>query len=97
MVYTHSKDGFVVNVVNYENEELIGFNSDGEYLEIWDGLQGVGDVNKTTHNLSIEKQIQDVELNQPRAMREVALNISGGVERLQAIDDQISALRAMFI
>lgn len=38
-------------------------------------------------------QIAAIETKQPRALREVALGMDGAVDRLRAIDDEISALR----
>lgn len=47
---------------------------------------------KDAHNANIRQQIFALEANQGRALREVALG--GNAARLQAIDDQIAALRS---
>ena len=46
------------------------------------------------NNSRIKAQIQDIEINkQPRAIREVALDIDGAIERLFSINSEISELR----
>lgn len=42
-----------------------------------------------------QAEIDALEARQPRALREAALNLPGARERLQAIEDQIIALRAI--
>ncbi len=44
--------------------------------------------------VDILTQISVIEAKQPRALREVALGMDGAIDRLKAIDDEISALRA---
>lgn len=45
-------------------------------------------------NTALKLQIASVEATQMRALREAVLGLPGAVGRLQAIDNQITALRA---
>ena len=45
--------------------------------------------------LSKQQRIDAIEAGQDRAVREVALGMPGAVARLQVIDDQIAAIRAL--
>lgn len=51
---------------------------------------------KTTEqrNAEIYAKIAELEAKQPRALREAALGYGGATDRLKAIDEEISALRA---
>lgn len=47
------------------------------------------------HNAQVIEKIAELETRQPRAVREALLGMTGSVARLQTLEDQISALRAM--
>lgn len=71
------------------SDEEVGFIN-GEYISLPKTHEQIEAQRKS----AILAQIAAIETKQPRALREVALGIDGAVDRLRAIDDEISALRA---
>jgi hypothetical protein len=55
------------------------------------------DEQKAQANVAIQAQIDVLEKNQARAVREAALGIDGAVDRLKALDQKIRALAGGFI
>lgn len=86
-MYAYIKDRVVVNVLPNIEEPAA---SSSDFVLQREGLN-VGD--KCEKPYDIREQILTLEAKQPRAIREALL--SGDNTRVQALEDQIAALRAL--
>ena len=86
-MYAYIKDRYCVNVMPHIEEPAA---SCSDFVLQRDDLQ-VGDLCEEPYQ--IRDQILALEAKQPRAIREAVL--SGDKTRVQALEDQIAALRAL--
>ena len=95
----NERDALGVITINEVHPTLLSTEKeDGTFTDVTVGLVTTRTYNKTNLsnaelNAPIIEQIRVIEEGQARAVREVALGLTGSVARLQAIDDSISALR----